>query len=235
MFYVATRHYESRWRRGDISAIRVFISRRMRLCQLTIGKAIKNDLIVPAKSQVCSSARTKEARQRLNASAIVECISRRGLKAKSKQSQSKVKAKSSLAHVLFLQLVDIDADVYQARVDAFQDAVALMPPSAAAAAANSLVHKPSAINANRQLAKLAVEPQQVVLGKTEATDGCVGFQATMWPMPIVAVEPVEHLGRSLVRVVIGASIGPFAQCCLDKALGLSIGPRGVGLRLGGGC
>jgi hypothetical protein len=33
---------------------------------------------------------------------------------------------------------------------------------------------------------LAVEPQQVVLGKTEATDGCVGFQATMWPMPIVA-------------------------------------------------
>jgi hypothetical protein len=41
---------------------------------------------------------------------------------------------------------------------------------------------------------LAVEPQQVVLGKTEATDRCVGFQATMWPMPIVAMQPVEHFG-----------------------------------------
>jgi hypothetical protein len=35
--------------------------------------------------------------------------------------------------------------------------------------------------------ELAVEPQQVVLGKTEATDGCVGLQATMRPMPIVAM------------------------------------------------
>ena len=34
---------------------------------------------------------------------------------------------------------------------------------------------------------LAVKPQQVVLGKTEATDGCVGFQTTMRPMPIVAM------------------------------------------------
>jgi hypothetical protein len=74
-----------------------------------------------------------------------------------------------------------------------------------------------------------VEPQQVVLGKTEATDGCVGFQATMWPMPIVAMEPVEHFGRSLIGVVIGASLGPFAQRRLDKALGLSVGPRGIGL------
>jgi hypothetical protein len=76
---------------------------------------------------------------------------------------------------------------------------------------------------------LAVEPQQVVLGKTEATDGCVGFQATMWPMPIVAMEPMEHFGRPLIGVVIGVSVSPFAQRRLDKALGLSVGPRGVGL------
>ena len=33
----------------------------------------------------------------------------------------------------------------------------------------------------------------------------------------------------LLRVVKGARIGPFAQCCLDEALGLSVSPRGVGL------
>ena len=38
---------------------------------------------------------------------------------------------------------------------------------------------------------LAVEPQQVVLGQTKATDGCFGFQTTMWPMPIVAMEPAR--------------------------------------------
>jgi hypothetical protein len=51
----------------------------------------------------------------------------------------------------------------------------------------------------------------------------------MWPMPIVAMEPVEHFHRSLIGVVIGASVGPFAQRRLDKALGLSVGPWGVGL------
>jgi hypothetical protein len=44
------------------------------------------------------------------------------------------------------------------------------------------------------ISQLAVEPQQVVLGKTEATDRCVAFQATMWPMPIVAMQAVEHFG-----------------------------------------
>ena len=46
---------------------------------------------------------------------------------------------------------------------------------------------------------LAVELQQVVLGKTEATDGRLGFQATMRPMSIVAMEPNEQLSRSLIR------------------------------------
>jgi hypothetical protein len=43
---------------------------------------------------------------------------------------------------------------------------------------------------------LAVEPQQVVLGKTEAADRCSGFQASMGAMPIVAMQPVDQLGRS---------------------------------------
>ena len=57
---------------------------------------------------------------------------------------------------------------------------------------------------------LAVEPQQVVLGQTEAADGRIGFQATMLPMPIVAMEPVDQFGRSLSGVVIRARVGPFA-------------------------
>jgi hypothetical protein len=55
----------------------------------------------------------------------------------------------------------------------------------------------------------------------------VGFQATMWPMPIVAMEPVEQFGRSLIRVLIGASVGPFAKRGLNEALGFSIGLRSV--------
>jgi hypothetical protein len=73
-----------------------------------------------------------------------------------------------------------------------------------------------------------VEPQQVVLGYAEATDGRVGFQATMWPMPVVAMEPMEQLSRSLIGVVVGASVGPFAQCCLNEAFGLAVSPRRVG-------
>ena len=76
--------------------------------------------------------------------------------------------------------------------------------------------------------KLAVKPQQVVLGETEATDRRAGFQATMWPVPIVAMEPVAQLSRSLIRMVIRASVGPFAQCCLNEAFGLSVSLWGVG-------
>src|SRR6476620_5010614 len=49
----------------------------------------------------------------------------------------------------------------------------------------------------------------------------------MWPMPIVAVEPVEQLGRSLIRVLIGAGVGPFAKRGLNEAFGFSVGLRGV--------
>ncbi len=47
---------------------------------------------------------------------------------------------------------------------------------------------------------LAVEPQQVVRGKAEAADGRVSVQATMWAMPVVAMEPARKdlrcVGRS---------------------------------------
>jgi hypothetical protein len=41
-------------------------------------------------------------------------------------------------------------------------------------------------------------------------------------MPIVAMEPVEQLYRSLMRILIGASVSPFAKCGLDEALGLAV-------------
>ncbi len=39
----------------------------------------------------------------------------------------------------------------------------------------------------------------------------------MWRMPIVAVEPVEQLGGSLMRVLIGEGVGPFAKPGLNEA------------------
>jgi hypothetical protein len=45
--------------------------------------------------------------------------------------------------------------------------------------------------------------------------------------PVVAMEPMEQLNRSLIRVVVGASVRPFAQCCLNEAFGLSVGLRDV--------
>ena len=46
--------------------------------------------------------------------------------------------------------------------------------------------------------KLGVDPQEVVLRLTESADGFVGLQASMWPMPVVAMEPVVQLGGSLI-------------------------------------
>jgi hypothetical protein len=40
----------------------------------------------------------------------------------------------------------------------------------------------------------------------------------MWPMPIVAMQPVGQFGSPLVRVLIGTGVGPFAKCSLDEAL-----------------
>ena len=55
-----------------------------------------------------------------------------------------------------------------------------------------------------------------------------GLQTSMRAMPIVTMQPVEKLGRSLPGVLISTSIGPFTKCGLDEALGLAIGSWGVG-------
>jgi hypothetical protein len=74
--------------------------------------------------------------------------------------------------------------------------------------------------------KLAVEPQQVVLGQAKAADGWPCADTAMRPVPIVAVKPLRQLGGAFVGGVVGAGIGPFAQAGLDEALGLTV-------RLGG--
>ena len=40
------------------------------------------------------------------------------------------------------------------------------------------------------------------------------------------MEPVGQFGRSLIRILIGASVGPFAKCGLNEALCLPL-VRGV--------
>jgi hypothetical protein len=49
----------------------------------------------------------------------------------------------------------------------------------------------------------------------------------MWPMPVVAVEQVEQLGRSLIRVLIGARVGPFAKRGLNEVFSYSVALRSV--------
>ena len=40
---------------------------------------------------------------------------------------------------------------------------------------------------------LAVESHDVVTGQAESADGCLCLQATMWAMPVIAVQPVRQL------------------------------------------
>ena len=74
-----------------------------------------------------------------------------------------------------------------------------------------------------------MEPQQVVLGQSEATDRCFGFQAAVRAMPIVAVHPGWQLGSSLYRGWIGDCVGPFPERGLDEAFGFAIGPGRIRL------
>ena len=69
---------------------------------------------------------------------------------------------------------------------------------------------------------LAVEPQQVVLGKGESADGRFTLDAAVRSMPVVAMDPEGQLLSTALSVV-GPSISPFAQGCLDEALRLTIG------------
>ncbi len=58
-------------------------------------------------------------------------------------------------------------------------------------------------------ARLVVEPQQVVPGQTDSTDGRVGFKTSVWAVPIVAVEPVSEVLGTLGGGVIGVGVGPL--------------------------
>src|SRR5919197_6255457 len=58
-------------------------------------------------------------------------------------------------------------------------------------------------------AALAVEPQDVVLGQAESADRCLRLQATVWAMPVVAMQPVRQLGGALIGMQIGAGHMPI--------------------------
>lgn len=45
---------------------------------------------------------------------------------------------------------------------------------------------------------LAVESHEVGLGQAQAADGRLCLQASMWPVPVIAVQPVRHVGSSLI-------------------------------------
>src|SRR5215472_5531708 len=70
---------------------------------------------------------------------------------------------------------------------------------------------------------LAVEPQDVVPGKTESADGCSTIDSGMWAMPVVSMQPSRELASAVTRVLIGLGIGPFSQTGLDEALDLAVG------------
>lgn len=50
----------------------------------------------------------------------------------------------------------------------------------------------------------------------------------MGSMPVVAVEPDGQFSGAIVGSLVGAGIGPFAQACLDEALGFAVGFRRIG-------
>ena len=45
----------------------------------------------------------------------------------------------------------------------------------------------------------------------------------MRSMPVVAMQPVGKLGRSLSGVLVGLRVSPFAKRGLDEALGFAVG------------
>jgi len=73
-----------------------------------------------------------------------------------------------------------------------------------------------------------VEAQQVIPIEARSADGRLVVEAGMWAVPVVGVEPLGKQGGSLLRAVVGTSIGPFSESCLDEAFCLSVGSRGVG-------
>jgi hypothetical protein len=45
--------------------------------------------------------------------------------------------------------------------------------------------------------RLAVHSQQVVLGETEAADGCLSVKAALGPAPVISVGSRQQLGGAL--------------------------------------
>jgi hypothetical protein len=61
-----------------------------------------------------------------------------------------------------------------------------------------LAERIAAGEVNLETPGLAVESQQVVLGKAETADGWFGLQTTVWAMPIVVMKPGGQVFGTLV-------------------------------------
>ena len=73
-----------------------------------------------------------------------------------------------------------------------------------------------------------MECQEVVHGEVEFGDGGMVLKGGVRSMPVVVVEEGGQMGRTHGGVLVGASVGPFAQGGLDEAFGFAVGLRSVG-------
>jgi hypothetical protein len=76
--------------------------------------------------------------------------------------------------------------------------------------------------------RLAVKPQEVVLGQSESADRRLRIYTAVGPMPVVLVQPDWKLVGAPVGCEIGFGLGPFPQRGLNEALGLAVGFGRVG-------
>jgi hypothetical protein len=74
---------------------------------------------------------------------------------------------------------------------------------------------------------LNVVSQEVVNIEAGTSDGWFLVEAGVRAMPVVEVSPGHQAGKTFGRVLIEASIGPFADGGLDEAFGLAGGARSV--------
>src|SRR5258706_12571406 len=82
---------------------------------------------------------------------------------------------------------------------------------------------------NQSNCGLAVKPQEVVPGQAESANGRFLGEASMWPVPIVAVQPGSERLAPLLGVLEGGGVGPFSERGLDEAFGISVGLGRIGL------
>src|SRR5262245_27279129 len=62
----------------------------------------------------------------------------------------------------------------------------------------SLRSEGSARTRGNEFSALDVKPQEVIPGQSEAADRCLFGEASMGPMPIVAMQPIGELGAALL-------------------------------------